>query len=116
MLDNYWDQTLAWFTTKAYQVKDKKSQDVAEFIDKVPEVVREYVLKRILKQNQILSSIATYKKRQQEKPDVADCDEIGLQVFKLQGLLITEIRGFDPQRMLKGDTKKNGAIKDDVLL
>ena len=48
MLDNYWDQTLDWFTTKAYQIKDKKSQDVAGYIDKVPEVVREYCLRRIL--------------------------------------------------------------------
>ena len=101
MLEAYWDLVLEWLVRRGNGIKSKKVLEVAERIRDVEPKVRQHVLERLLWQNQKLANIATYRKRQLEKPDVCDMEEVDLQVFKIQSLLIQELQEFrDPMVMI----------------
>ena len=78
MLEAYWDLVLEWLVRRGTSVKSKKVLEVAERMRDIEPKVRKHVLVRILWQNQKLANIATYRKRQVEKPDVCDVEEVEL--------------------------------------
>ena len=83
MLSEYWDQVRDWFKEQGLKMKSHEVLDLAaQFLIIKPEI-KDYVLLRILAQNQKLSSIACYRARQIEKADLCDSEEIDLQIFKL---------------------------------
>lgn len=64
-------------------MKSHEVMDLAAQFQIIKPEIKDYVLSRILLQNQKLSSIACYRKRQIEMPDICDFEEIDLQIFKL---------------------------------
>lgn len=78
MLEAYWDLVLEWLVRRGNALKSKTVLEVAARIGDVEPSVRTHVLERLLWQNQKLANIATYRKRQAEKPDVCDIDEVEL--------------------------------------